>query len=184
MPNHQDPSIMTGIRQSGTSGPPMPEIKRSGRFWRLTMSQWLNRPREELFAFFADAYNLEKITPDLLGFKVITPAPIEMRPGTLIDYKLKVRGVPIRWRTLIEIWDPCEKFTDEQLKGPYKRWHHTHTFTEENGGTRCDDVVEYAPPGGPLAPLINKLVVQRDVEKIFLHRAEILAEMFGSEHEA
>ena len=158
-----------------------PQVQRTGRAWRLTMSQWLNAPREELFQFFADAYNLEKITPDLLSFKVVTPAPIDMKPGTLIDYKLKVRGVPIRWRTLIETWEPCDKFTDEQLKGPYKRWHHTHTFTDENGGTRCNDIVEYAPPGGPLAPLINKLVVQRDVEKIFAYRANVLAEMFGSE---
>ena len=115
---------MTDIRQSGTTGPPMPEIKRSGRFWRLTMSQWLNR-LGRLFAFFADAYNLEKITPDLLGFKVITPAPIEMRPGTLIDYN-QVRGVPIRWRTLIEVWDPCEKFTDEQLKPLQTLAPHAH----------------------------------------------------------
>lgn len=145
------------------------------------MSQWLNQPREELFKFFADASNLEKITPSLLGFKVITPTPIAMAPGTLIDYKLKVRGVPIRWRTLIATWDPPNRFTDEQLKGPYKRWHHTHSFTDEAGGTRCNDLVEYAPPGGPLAPIINKLVVQRDVEKIFAYRAKILAEMFGDQ---
>lgn len=156
-----------------------PTVTRAGKYWQLTMSQWLNRPRAELFAFFADAKNLEKITPSLLSFKVVTAGPIEMKPGTLIDYKLKVRGVPIRWRTLIATWEPPNRFTDEQLKGPYKRWHHTHTFTEENGGTRCDDLVEYAPPGGPLAPLINRLVVQKDVEKIFAHRAKILEEMFG-----
>lgn len=158
-----------------------PSVQRVGKLWQLTMTQWLNQPREELFKFFADATNLEKITPSLLGFKVITPTPIAMGPGTLIDYKLKVRGVPIRWRTLIATWDPPNRFTDEQLKGPYKRWHHTHSFTDEAGGTRCNDVVEYAPPGGPLAPLINKLVVQRDVEKIFAYRAKILAEMFGEQ---
>lgn len=158
-----------------------PTVERAGPYWRLTMSQWLNQPREELFQFFGDATNLEKITPDLLNFKVVTPKPIDMKPGTLIDYKLKVRGIPIRWRTLIATWNPPEKFTDEQLKGPYKRWHHTHTFTEENGGTRCHDLVEYAPPGGPLAPLINKLLVQKDVEKIFMHRARVLANLFGGE---
>ena len=158
-----------------------PTIERAGRYWRLTMSQWLNQPREELFKFFADAYNLEKITPGLLNFKVITPAPIDMKPGTLIDYKLKVRGVPIKWRTEITGWDPPHKFTDRQLKGPYRQWVHTHMFTEENGGTRCDDTVEYAPLGGPLAPLINKLFVENDVKKIFAHRAEVLAEMFGDE---
>ena len=156
-----------------------PGVTRTGNVWQVTMSQWLNRPRAELFEFFADAENLEKITPSQLGFKVITPSPITMAPGTLIDYKLKVRSVPIRWRTLIATWDPPNTFTDEQLKGPYKRWHHTHTFTEENGGTRCHDLVEYAPPGGPLAPLINKLVVQKDVEKIFAYRAKMLEELFG-----
>lgn len=156
-----------------------PLVQRVGRCWQLTMSQWINRPRSELFTFFADATNLEKITPQLLGFKVLTPTPITMTPGTLIDYKLKVRGMPIRWRTLIATWDPPNKFTDEQLKGPYRRWHHTHTFTDEDGGTRCDDLVQYMPPGGLLAPVINKLFVQRDVEAIFAYRAQVLAQIFG-----
>lgn len=156
-----------------------PQIQRHGKTWRLTMSQWLAKPPAELFPFFADAYNLQTITPSLLSFKVVTPRPIQMKPGTLIDYKLKVRGLPIRWRTKITEWDPPYRFRDEQLKGPYRQWHHTHTFTEEDGGTRCDDTVDYAPPGGPLAPLINKLVVQRDVEQIFAYRAKVLADMFG-----
>lgn len=156
-----------------------PTIQRAGPIWRLTMSQWLPKPQGELFEFFGDAYNLEKITPDLLSFKVITPKPIAMHPGTLIDYKLKVRRVPVRWTTKITAWDPPYSFCDTQLKGPYKQWVHTHTFTEENGGTRCDDVVEYAPPGGPLAPLINKLAVQDDVIKIFSYRAKVLEELFG-----
>lgn len=145
------------------------------------MSQWLAKPPDQLFDFFGDAYNLEQITPNLLNFKVITPRPIEIKPGALIDYRLRVRGVPIRWTTEITEWDPPYRFRDEQLKGPYRQWVHTHTFTEENGGTRCDDVVDYAPPGGPLAPLINKLVVQRDVEQIFAFRAKVLAELFGDE---
>ncbi len=148
------------------------------------MSQWLARPPAELFTFFGDAQNLGEITPDTLHFKILTPTPIEMRPGALIDYRLRVRGVPIRWTTEITAWDPPHSFRDTQLRGPYRRWVHTHTFTEEDGGTRCDDVVEYAPPGGPLAPLINRLVVQRDVERIFAYRAEVLAQRFGSEHEA
>ena len=155
-----------------------PKIQRDGKIWRLTLSQWLPKTPEQLFPFYGDAYNLEKITPDLLSFKVITPKPIEMKPGTLIDYKLKVRGLPIRWTTKITEWDPPHRFCDTQLKGPYKQWIHTHTFTEENGGTRCDDVVEYAPPGGPLAPLINKFFVQGDVEKIFIHRTKVLEELF------
>lgn len=158
-----------------------PVITRIGRTWQLTMNQWLNQPREALFDFFADAHNLEKITPSLLSFKVLTPGPITIAPGSLIDYKLKVRGIPIRWRTHIAAWDPPHRFIDEQLKGPYRRWHHTHTFIQEDGGTRCNDTVEYTPPGGPLAPLINRLVVQRDIEKIFAYRAKALVEMFGDE---
>lgn len=158
-----------------------PSITKHGKTWRLTMSQWLAKPPDQLFDFFGDAYNLEQITPNLLNFKVITPRPIEIKPGTLIDYRLRVRGVPIRWTTEITEWDPPYRFRDEQLKGPYRQWVHTHTFTEENGGTRCDDVVDYAPPGGPLAPLINWLVVQRDVEQIFAYRAKALAELFGDE---
>lgn len=145
------------------------------------MSQWLARPPEELFRFFGDAFKLEEITPDLLQFKVVTPGPIHMEPGTLIDYKLKVRGMPMRWTTKIAAWDPPHSFRDEQLKGPYRQWVHTHTFTAEDGGTRCDDLVEYAPPGGPLAPLINRLFVQGDVERIFAHRAKVLEELFGAE---
>lgn len=158
-----------------------PQIQRDGRSWHLSMTQWLPQPREEIFRFFSDAHNLEDITPDLLGFKVVTPDPITIQQGTLIDYKLKIRGVPIRWTTRIAQWDPCNMFVDEQLKGPYRKWVHTHTFTDENGGTRCDDHVEYAPPGGPLAPLINKLAVQRDVASIFAYRAKVLEQKFGSE---
>lgn len=163
---------------------PEPVVRRQGRGWVLTLSQWLALSPEALFPFFADAYNLERITPPLLRFHVLTPAPIDMKVGTLLDYRLKVRGVPIRWRTRIAGWDPPHGFIDEQLKGPYARWHHTHTFTPAVGpdgrpGTRCDDRVEYRPPGGPLAPLINKLLVQRDVESIFRYRAQVLADLFA-----
>lgn len=155
-----------------------PTITRDGKDWRLDMTQWLPLPPEKLFTFFGDAHNLERITPDLLGFKVLTPAPIDMHAGTLIDYKLRVRGIPLRWRTRIEAWEPPRRFVDLQLRGPYKRWHHTHTFEPHDGGTLCTDRVLYRPPGGPLAPLINKLAVQRDVVKIFEHRARWLAEHF------
>lgn len=157
-----------------------PTITRDGKDWLLDMAQWLPLRPETLFTFFGDARNLERITPDLLGFKVLTREPIHMHAGTLIDYKLRVRGIPIRWRTRIEAWDPPHRFIDTQLRGPYKIWRHTHTFTAEDGGTRCVDRVRYRPPGGPLAPLINKLAVQRDVAKIFEHRARWLAEHFGS----
>ncbi|XAL97975.1 SRPBCC family protein [Phycisphaeraceae bacterium D3-23] len=156
-----------------------PTITRDGKDWVLHMTQWLPLPPEELFVFFGDAHNLEQVTPDSVGFKIITPTPIDMHAGTRIDYKLRVRGLPICWTTHIESWDPPRSFVDTQAKGPFKRWHHTHAFEPKDGGTQCIDTVRYRPPGGPIAPLINKLVVQKDVVKIFAYRAKWLEERFG-----
>jgi len=132
---------------------------------------WLPRLREEVFAFFADAHNLQAITPPWLKFDVLTPAPIAMRPGTLIDYRIRVHGLPIRWRTEITEWNPPHSFVDVQLRGPYTLWHHTHTFEEREGGTLCIDDVRYRPRGGAL---MNWLFVRRDVERIFAYRQEAL----------
>src|SRR4051794_16227728 len=109
------------------------------RTYVLTREQWIGRPIEEVFAFFGDAANLEAITPAWLRFSVLTPAPITMRPGALLDYRLGWHRVPLRWRTRIELWEPPHRFVDVQLKGPYRLWHHTHTFDEERGGTRMRD---------------------------------------------
>lgn len=147
-----------------------------GKVHVIESELWLPRPRSEVFPFFADAFNLEKITPDLLSFRVVTPPPIEMRVGAIIDYKLKIRFVPARWRTRIAIWDPPHRFVDEQLRGPYRQWIHEHTFEERDGGTWTRDRVEYAVPGGAL---VNALIVRRDVEKIFEHRTQALLEIFG-----
>lgn len=155
------------------------EIIKQGREWRVRAEQVLPRPLDEVFPFFADAHNLQRITPAFLRFHVVTPAPIEMRPGALIDYKLRVRAIPIRWRTEILDWDPPHRFVDTQLKGPYALWHHTHTFEPVEGGTRCVDLVRYRPPGGPLAGLVNAIAVQRDVESIFRHRMRVLDEIFA-----
>jgi len=158
-------------------------ITREGDAYRLEMTQWLPVPPDELFPFSSDAHNLERITPGLLRFEVLTPKPIDMHEGTLIDYKLRVRGLPIRWRTRIETWDPPRRFVDTQLKGPYQLWHHTHLFEPEirDGvtGTLCIDIVRYRPPGGPLMGLVNRLFVQRDVEAIFAHRAKVLDDLFN-----
>ena len=137
---------------------------------------WLPRPRAEVFAFFADARNLESLTPPWLNFKILTPAPIPMRPGTRIDYRLRVHGLPLRWQSEITVWDPPHKFADEQRRGPYRRWVHTHTFEESRGGTRCGDRVEYAVLGGGL---VNRLFVKRDVERIFQYRQEVLEQRFA-----
>ena len=145
----------------------------------LSRTQWLPREPGEVFPFFADAGNLQRITPPMLRFQIVTPQPIDMHAGTVIDYKLRVRGLPMRWRTLISTWDPPHRFVDEALRSPYRQWVHTHTFTPQmrNGvaGTRCDDEVVYAVPGGAI---VNRLVVRRDVERIFDYRAKVLAEIF------
>lgn len=127
-------------------------------------------PRDKVFAFFAEATNLERITPPWLRFHVSTPGPVEMGEGTLIDYKLRIKGVPVRWRTRIALWNPPSQFVDTQLKGPYTLWHHTHTFEEYGGGTRMTDEVRYQLPLGPLGDAIHVLMVRRDVETIFNYR--------------
>jgi hypothetical protein len=100
----------------------------------LERSQLVPAARAEVFAFFADAFNLEAITPQFLRFRVTTPAPIPMAPGALIDYRLSLYGVGFRWRTRIEVWEPGVRFVDVQLSGPYRLWRHTHTFEDAPGG--------------------------------------------------
>ena len=136
---------------------------------------WLPRPRAEVFAFFADAQNLQVITPPWLSFEVLTPAPIAMHRGALIDYRIRVHGLPIRWRTEITDWHPPHRFVDQQLRGPYTLWHHTHTFEERDGGTLCRDLVNYRPRGGAWA---DRLFVRRDLTRIFTFRTEKLADLF------
>lgn len=132
-----------------------------------------------VFAFFADAGNLESITPPLLRFRILTPTPIEMREGTLIDYRLRLRGVPIRWRTRISVWRPPHRFVDEQVRGPYRLWRHEHTFEPVSAGTLCRDVVHYRHWGGPIA---ERLIVRPDLERIFDYRAGRLREIFADRH--
>jgi ligand-binding SRPBCC domain-containing protein len=136
---------------------------------------WLPRPRSEVFPFFADAANLERITPPWVGFRILTPQPIAMRPGTLIDYRIRVHGIPLSWRTEITAWEPPERFVDVQLRGPYRLWEHTHHFLEHDGGTLCQDHIRWAVWGGPL---VAKLFVQRDVRAIFAYRSQVLRQLF------
>ena len=142
----------------------------------LTSEQFIDRPLEEVFPFFADAANLEAITPPWLRFEIATDGPIEMAAGVHIDYRLKLRGIPLRWRSLISAWEPPHRFVDEQVRGPYRLWHHEHTFEERDGGTVVRDVIRYDVPGGEL---IDRLMVRRDVERIFAYRREALARHFG-----
>lgn len=136
---------------------------------------WLPSPLAEVFAFFSEARNLETLTPPWVHFEVLTPAPIVMVPGTLIDYQIRIRGFPVRWCTEIVEWNPPTSFVDVQLRGPYTLWHHTHSFAERDGGTLCSDKVRYRPRGGAI---INWLFVRRDVEKIFKYRCDRLKEIF------
>ena len=151
------------------------------RGWRLTSRQFVPAAREEVFPFFADAHNLEEITPSSLRFNVLTPRPIEMREGVRIEYRLRIRGVPVRWRTVIPVWEPPVRFVDRQVKGPYRLWVHEHTFEEVDGGTVLGDTVDYDIAGGPLAPIAERLFVRRDVIGIFEYRRRWIAERFGGD---
>jgi ligand-binding SRPBCC domain-containing protein len=137
------------------------------------------RPLAEVFGFFSNAANLEILTPPWLRFRIVTPQPIEMRRGATIAYRLRVRGIPMRWLTEIKIWNPPYEFVDVQLKGPYKLWQHTHRFDERDGGTRIRDIVNYALPFGLLGGLVHRLQVADDLSKIFDYRKECVRRLFG-----
>lgn len=140
-------------------------------------SVWLPRPLEEVFPFFADAHNLEELTPPFLRFEVLTPRPIPMAAGTRIDYRLRLHGIPIRWQSEITAWEPMRMFVDEQRRGPYRAWVHTHRFTAKEGGTLVEDEVRYDVWGGAL---VNALFVRNDVARIFAYREAKLRARFGA----
>ena len=137
----------------------------------------LPSPLQEVFAFFADPRNLEELTPPWLSFRILREPPIPLEEGTTIDYALRVRGLPLRWRSRITTWNPPHEFVDEQVRGPYRQWVHSHTFEGVEGGTRVGDRVLYRVLGGPL---VDRLLVRRDVERIFDFRSRALALRFGS----
>jgi ligand-binding SRPBCC domain-containing protein len=145
----------------------------------LEREQVLPLAPADAFEFFADAVNLEAITPPWLHFALDTPAPIVMRLGTLIRYRLRLHGLPVRWLTRIEAWDPGHGFEDVQLRGPYRLWHHSHTFVPHERGTLMTDRVRYALPLGPLGEIAHALLVRRDLSRIFDYRAEAVASRLG-----
>ena len=141
---------------------------------RLECSQLLPLPVDEAFNFFADAHNLERITPPWLHFRIVTPPPVTMGQGTLIDYKLRLRGLPLRWQSEIVEWRPGRGFVDRQIRGPYSHWEHTHTFEQQENGTLMRDLVLYRLPLGPLGALANRAVVKSDLRRIFDYRQDAI----------
>jgi ligand-binding SRPBCC domain-containing protein len=138
----------------------------------LRREQVLDVPPEAVFAFFADAAHLEAITPPLLRFELLTPPPLAMGVGTFIQYRLRLHGVPVRWDTLIQAWEPPHRFVDVQVRGPYRLWHHTHDVQALDGERALmRDTVRYAIGFGMLGALAHRLIVRRDLEAIFDYRA-------------
>ncbi|HEX7287492.1 MAG TPA: SRPBCC family protein [Candidatus Angelobacter sp.] len=146
---------------------------------KLVREQMVPRPLSQVFEFFSRAENLQTITPPWLSFNVLRVRPQVVRKGTLIDYRLKVHGLPLGWTSEIVIWEPPHRFVDVQVRGPYKLWHHTHRFAEESGGTRITDEVLYQLPLGLLGDLAHWALVRRDVKKIFEYRAARVRSLFG-----
>jgi ligand-binding SRPBCC domain-containing protein len=139
---------------------------------QLVTTTIINKPLSEVFDFFKDAGNLNRLTPPSVQFKILTPLPIEIKRGTLIDYSIKINGIPFKWQTEICIWEPPYRFMDQQIKGPYKVWRHEHKFEEIDGITHMTDTVDFLSPGWILEPLINQLYIKHKVKEIFDYRAE------------
>jgi ligand-binding SRPBCC domain-containing protein len=148
--------------------------------YQLRRQQFIPKSIETVFAFFADASNLEYLTPPWLHFKIRSPLPIDMKTGTLIDYTIRWRMLPVAWQTEILEWTPPYQFVDQQIKGPYRLWHHRHTFEVNAGGTLMTDFVRYALPLGTLGTIAHGLMVKRDLKAIFDYRFNRIAERFGS----
>lgn len=146
----------------------------------LERKQIIERPREEVFEFFADAGNLQKITPPELNFQILTPQPIDIKKGTFIDYQLKLRGIPITWKTEITQWNPPHDFVDTALKSPYKQWIHLHRFTVgERGETIMEDIVRYRLPLEPLGDIAH-FYVKKELKYIFDYRRQVIEEIFDA----
>jgi ligand-binding SRPBCC domain-containing protein len=150
------------------------------RSYTFQRQQWVPRPIDEVFDFFASAANLELLTPPWLKFHIVTSPPVTMAAGTLIEYRIHWHFIRMRWISEIVEWLPPTRFVDIELKGPYKMWHHTHSFVAERNGTTIRDDIRYALPLGILGAIANRLSVRRDLERIFDYRTKRVSEKFGS----
>jgi ligand-binding SRPBCC domain-containing protein len=144
--------------------------------YRLDKRLWLPQSREKIFEFFSDPANLDRLTPAWLKFEILTVLPAAMKRGTLLDYRLRIRGFPIRWQSEITDWDPPGRFVDRQTRGPYLLWIHEHRFEHCENGTLVSDNVEYAVPGGGL---VQRFFVAPDLQRIFAYRHRILEQLFN-----
>jgi ligand-binding SRPBCC domain-containing protein len=149
------------------------------RIRTLATELWLPGRIGAVFDFFSAASNLDPLTPPWLHFRILTPGPLTLGPGTLIEYRIRWRGLPLRWLTEISAWEPPHRFVDRQLRGPYRCWVHEHTFAERDGGTLVRDTVTYALAGWLLEPLVQRWLVGPDLARIFAYRRARLQERFG-----
>jgi ligand-binding SRPBCC domain-containing protein len=150
-----------------------------GRQKVFEIEQFIPKKPEEVFPFFSDAKNLEKITPPWLHFRILDQSTPQIQEGTVFNYQLRIRGFPVKWRSRIENWQLNKQFVDTQLRGPYKLWHHTHLFEEIPGGTKMIDRVIYELPLGLIGDLFGRQLVRKDVKTIFDYRYKIIREIFG-----
>ncbi len=146
----------------------------------ILAEQWVRRPLPEVFAFFSNAHNLEQLTPAFLKFRVLGTSTPALQEGTLIDYKLSLHGIPMKWQSRIEVWQPGKQFVDTQVRGPYQLWHHTHEFEEYQDGTILRDRVRYRMPLGGFGDALATPLVQRDLKTIFDFRRQRAQELFGA----
>lgn len=151
---------------------------KNGAEYILEHSIWIPQPPDVVFQFFSSEKNLDQITPSLLKFRVLQKSTAETQQGTIIDYALTLHGVPFRWKTLIDDWVQNEKFVDFQLKGPFKFWHHLHSFKAHGGGTQMDDQVRYVLPCERLGQWIAGAYVRRELENILRYRDQVIRKLF------
>lgn len=149
------------------------------KIYEIKTSQFIKRPLAEVFEFFSRPENLAQVTPAKLHFRILTPQPLEMKQGAVIDYTIKLFKIFVHWRTLITAFEPPYRFVDEQIKGPYSYWHHNHIFKEVNGGVEIQDTVSYSIPFGLLGKLLHAVWIKRDLEGIFEYRKNVIDRIFS-----